>query len=593
MIKYIIIAIVILVSSCQRTIILTEQQKNADAVYLLLNEEFNLYEDGVQKYVNSSKLLLQTHASFNRLFGDVHINYDPNFQKVNVVKAETDNSMGKSVVKENAINDMLPKHAQRSGYFNNLRTKVVSHMGTEIGAIINFEYNIESKVGYKPGLFENIIIGKFIPVKDYNLVINVPKGKRLYYQLLNSDVNPVIADTEKGKRYTWHFDNIPALMHEKGEPKYRSDLVRLVFSSISEKECMKIVSNSGMFNEEDTTIARVSNKLVKDIKPDLQKILKLNNEVNNNIAFNNISFKQASYRGRNPGVIWHDLNASAHEKTCLLVDMLNAINIKAQIVVSVPNQLVKHAKVNPDVWQDFYVYIDSINSGILLKTTEENFYSRHLELNGYSFYNPTSNKIINIPKVKSFISSSMKVNMNSRKKIWGEAEVKTSGICSHTLRKSDKKYFKNLMTSSMNYKEQKNGDLLYYIEDKAKIIDEDYLFISLPRYNVGIESFYSPILIDNRNGSLKIKAPVEEKYNYLVSYNKKFRIINKSVDINIENKVGKVVIKIMNDLNNVEIERYLLINKSIINIGDYHHFKELIDIWSDKNYSNLYFTNAN
>ena len=595
MIKYIFIIIsAFFFTSCQLQVALNEEQKNADAVYLSLKEEYNLKQNGKQEYLYSSRMMLQTHASFNRFFGDSHINYDPRFQKMKVLKAETENSMGKSVVKENAINDILPKGAEKSAYYNRLRTRVISHMGTEIGAVINFDYIIDSNEDYKPGLFENIIIGKDIPVKEYVLKISIPKGKKLNFELLNSDILPIEENTENGIIYTWKFTNLSAVSYEAGEPAYRNDLIRLIFSTVTERECMDFISNNTALNySDDTTIVDVSKELIKGVKSELNKVLKLQKEIKNNIAFNDISFRQASYRGRDSKRLWNDLGANTFEKTVLLKDMLNAAGISADVVVAIPEELMKFANINPDVWKEFYVYVDSLYNGILIKATEENLYSRHLDLEGYRLCNPISGKIIDVSLEKNTVGADVNININSRKKLWGDAEVKSSGLCFHNLVEDNEKYIKGLFGSALKYKEIENGKYVYSLEDNSYMLDDSYFYISLPEYRAGFNSYNIHPLSDSRNAPLKIKGPLNEKYTYSVNYNKKFRLINKPTEVNKRNKLGQVIIKISDSSNKVIIEKRLEIEKSLITKEDYVYLKELIDLWTAENYKRLYFTQTN
>lgn len=594
MIKYIyIILSVLFFSSCQIEIRLNQEQKNADAVYLTLSENFHLKETGEQEYINSSRMLLQTHASFNRLFGDSHIDYDPRFQKVKIIKADTENSMGKSTVKENAINDILPKNAQKSSYYNSLRTKVVSHMGTEIGSVVNFDYSIVSNADYKPGLFENIVIGKTIPVKDYELVINIPKGKKLEYKLFNSEIIPTIEETKIGKTYKWKFSDIPAVRHEKNEPQYRNDVIRLVFSTLSETECTNFIKSNMILTSGDSIIEDISRRSTQAIKKDIRKILKLQEEVSNNIAFNNISFSQASYRGRVPNYVWESLGGNSYEKTFLLSSLINGLKFKSDLVVSVPADLVEFAKTNPDVWQDFYVYLDSINNGLLLTATKENQYSMHFQEISGVLYNPISGKVITVQREPNSIDAKINFNINSRKVIWGDADIKLSGLCWHNLKESDFGYTKSLFKFSLKYNKLSDRNYFYYFEDKAKVINSNYFSITLPEYRTGFISFNCHLYCDSRNAPLKLKSSLNEKYKYSLTVNDKFRLINKPVEIEKKNKIGKAILRIIKLPNKIEIERELKIDKSIITVNEYPLLKDLIDLWTDINYKELYFTNAN
>lgn len=583
-----LIIAVLFVASCQMPLILNEEQKNADAVYLSLNEEFLLKSNGEQEYTNSSRLLLQTHAAFNRLYGDSHIDYDPMFQEVEVIKAETENSMGKSIVRDNAINDILPKAAQKSAYYNRLRTKVVSHMGTELGAIINFDYKINSNSKYKPGLFENVVIGKEIPLKEYKLSVIVPNGEKLSYKLLNSEIKPLVEKYDNGEKYTWKFNDLLAVSHEKSEPQYKSEVIRLVFSTVSDFNIKKLISKS-IKQKLESEIINASKQIVEGIESKQEKLLRLQTVVRNNIAFNDVSFEQGSYRVRNSKRIWNEANASAIEKAILLTDMLNAVGLESKLLVAVPDKLIDHADINPNVWGKSYVYIDSINNGMLINANTSNLYSSNLCLNGHKLYDPQSGSIVNMFKEMNTIDGKIKININSKKIIWGDAEIECSGICKHTLKEGNVKYIKNMLDYSFRYK-KRNRKYIYYLEDNSKKLESNHFSIELPVFHTGFSSYGLPVLLDFRKAPLEIKGSIDERYVYSLVCNKRYRMINNLNSLTKENKVGKVLFNISKEDGKYSIEKRLVINKAVISSQEYSLFKELIDIWTDKKYNTIYYT---
>lgn len=586
-----IIIAVLLISSCQMPLVLNEEQKNADAVYISLNEEFVLDKNGEQEYINSSRMLLNTHASFNRLYADSHINYDPLYQKFEVLKAETENSMGKSVVKENAINDILPKAAQKSEYYNRLRTKVVSHMGTEIGAIINFDYKISSKSKYKPGLFENIIIGKEIPVKDYSLSVVVPEGKKLNYKLFNSDVKPVVDITEKGERYTWSFTDLSATTHDSKQPKYNKEAIRLVFSTVSKAELDAYILEN-IQTKYGSLLNATATKVTEGIETAADKVHRLQSEVMKNVAYCHLSLKETSYRTRTSDDIWKAAGANNLEKNIIFRDLLKSAGYQAKLLFAVPENLMEFAQTNPDVWGDPYVYIDSVYNGILMKANKVNLYSAHLDLNGLKLYDPFNGNTFTMLKGKNSLNGKINLNINSRKTVWGDAEIECSGVCNQKLKNVDEHYIKSQISYAMNYKER--GDkYVYYLQGNSSRVSDKYFSIKLPVFGTGFKSFTLPALKERRNNTLEIKGSIDESYSYTLGCSDKFTMVNKLKNIKKENALGKVVFNVKKEEGKWIIEKRLLIKKALISPNEYGMFKELVEIWEDKNINRLYFTNTN
>ena len=66
------------------------QQPESDAIYEKITKEYILHEDGSMDYHYYKKLKLNTHFSFNRLYGETFIIYNPNkriyYQSLNTYK---------------------------------------------------------------------------------------------------------------------------------------------------------------------------------------------------------------------------------------------------------------------------------------------------------------------------------------------------------------------------------------------------------------------------------------------------------------------------------------------------------------------------
>ena len=65
---------------------------DADAVYLSLTKTFVLNKDGSMVTTVDKRQKLLTHRAFQSLYGETRITYNPNFQKIVVQKAFTENA---------------------------------------------------------------------------------------------------------------------------------------------------------------------------------------------------------------------------------------------------------------------------------------------------------------------------------------------------------------------------------------------------------------------------------------------------------------------------------------------------------------------
>jgi hypothetical protein len=68
--------IIIILFSLILSFSLTGQQPESDAIYEKIIKEYTLHEDGSMDYRCYKKLKLNTHFSFNRLYGETFIVYN-------------------------------------------------------------------------------------------------------------------------------------------------------------------------------------------------------------------------------------------------------------------------------------------------------------------------------------------------------------------------------------------------------------------------------------------------------------------------------------------------------------------------------------
>ena len=228
-INIIIIALLsIYFTSC--SVKLNEEQKKADAVYLNIENEYIINNDHSTIYKYSHDLKLQSHASFNNLYGESFVVYNPDFQKLEI-EAYTETASGKKIYgKKNAYNKALPKFAHKSLENNNLREMIVSHLATELGAVLNLDYTLTSDKDFLSGLNKNILIPKSSPIKELIYKFKIHKDKNLEISTLNiKPTEEKIYYEKNDKIYYLKFQNISSL--NSGKYKSKDKLPRIIITS--------------------------------------------------------------------------------------------------------------------------------------------------------------------------------------------------------------------------------------------------------------------------------------------------------------------------------------------------------------------------
>ena len=593
--KYLFFIVVLAFYACDSKVVYDGKYDDSDAVFLSMTKEYTLNLDGSQKYAYSQKLRLQSHASFNSMYADSHIDYDPMFQKVMGISSVTHNSMGTSVIKANAINDILPRNAQNSAYYNRLREKVVSHMGTELGAIIDFKYEIESVKNYKPGLFEEIIIPQSSPVRKSKIVVKIPSVYDLNYKLFNSNIRPTVEQFDKQKIYTWVFNDVDEIIVENGSPSYRNEIPRLIFSTVTKKTSEQFIRKYDLHEKDSIFFIPIVNNIKSNLKKYDKLFLKLQDEVVDNIALNNINFRKASYRTRSPKKIWEDASASSMEKCFLLKQLLNIAGYDAEVLIAVPKDLFFQANINYNLWYNSFVHLIDGDNSYLLKGDEKNVYDSSYDINGYKLLNPFTGDEVKFSVDTNSIAVKGNIWMKTRKYIWGREYVSLSGKPSHSLKHGNPKYFKLMMNHVSSYSGKNVKEKIYRIVDtvSGKKLKGKYFKYSLPQYMTGFKVSELPVMTRDRKTSLEIANTINESYSYKLLYGKWYRPLVRDTIIQEENIVGKVFVsfeKVSDSISYIKYKRSISIKQKRIKPSEYKAFKRLIDIWADKKNKEIYFT---
>ena len=181
----------------------------SEAEFRKLSKTYTLRADGSQELRVQKELTLFTHAAMNGLYGETFIVYDPEFQELTIHESYTRQKEG-TVIKtpSNALVEVLPSSAANAPAYNHLKEMVVVHTGLELGATIYLDYSIVSKAGYLPELDVCCPVKELSPVKEFIFRLNVPAGKSVRYELLNTSAKPVIAQGNGMKSFIWTLKDV-------------------------------------------------------------------------------------------------------------------------------------------------------------------------------------------------------------------------------------------------------------------------------------------------------------------------------------------------------------------------------------------------
>jgi len=604
-IKHIIyfIAIVFLAGSCQKS---TTEEQN-DALFKSIKKVYELNPDGSMNYHYQHELKYITHFSFNRLYGESFIIYNPNFQELTFNKVETTMADGKVVkAPENAFNMVLPRFAAGAPAFNHLREMVVTHTGLELGCTVDFDYEIHSESGYLPFLNKNIILQEQVPVENLEIVVKVPEGTELNYKLVNIDGQVKTTQKDGYTQYTWSFENINNKVYESNQPQDQSHLPRLIFTDATMAEALKQVSGKDLVLNDE--IKQTVTQRITGIEKEIQIIRELQTLVGDEINDFNIPIKYARYSTRPLDKVWQSNGATPLEKNILINKMLNFSGIHSKLIYTIPSELYDENVGILNEAGEFYNLVQINNEEFVISTNAN-------QKNNLAFYLKDDilltidAELLELPIHSDNIEPGVKVQgnfvLNNEGTLAGRTEISVEGAKNPYLnyledvenaREVIESVFPGNTIQDYEVKRfnSKGSKLNADIEQKESFENQaDYYFLTLPKSNYGIKGEYIRSLLDKRQTPLKLSQPINETYEYTVELPEGFTFIAPDIIKNISNNLGAVSITVTEENNTLKINRSLEIKKCLINPEEYSALSDLLNIWRNDTYDEIILKKTN
>lgn len=584
------------------------QNEKADAEFLKIVKEYTLNVDGSIDFHYSKSVKLLSHFSFHRLYGETFIVYNTDFQSLKINSASTTMADGKKVVTPaNAFNEVLPRYCADAPSFNNIREMVVTHTGLEVGAVVNLDYTIHTISGYNSSLMGNDVLSETSPVNELIIKVVIPDSKELNYQLFNIVGEPK-AESKNGKKiYTWKFNSIPANSKDSYQDNFHQDEPRMIFSTTNMESSLQSFVDQDAFDfTSNSSIDEVVNNIMKTESYAFKIALEIQRTVSNDIGNIDIPLVYTGFKCRSPIEIWNSNQGTPLEKAILITTMLRKANIQAEPVALIPisyfnkdvgdlaimEKFMVRAKIRSQ--GDFYFSPDRIDKqnqkfnieGLKAVVLDKQInkitaFEGSMYTSGISFV--AEFDMQNTDKLLGTISLELKNQANPYIKLFDD-DSKIASILDGI---SDK----DVMKSAFTKLTQENCTVLLTIDKTNPTIKSqgNYSTFELPGSSIGVDSWHMTVLPAKRTASLEIPDLIDENYSYAVVLPKDAKLVSKLQDINIKNDIGSLLIKVEKNQNEVIVIRRIVINKKGISIAEYPQFKEIMDLWNNDNFRNLFF----
>lgn len=587
---------------------LFSQDEKYDAVYLQLNKEYTLNPDGSMDYRYIKKQKLQTYRSFNSLYGETFIVYNPNFQSLKVNEVFTIMADGKKVVSPaNAFNEVLPGFAANAPAYNNLREMVITHPGTERNAVLNLDYQLHSNKGFYPALMGNELLAEYEPVKDLTVKIRIPSSVKLNYSILNINSEPAVTNEGDFRVYTWTLKDIPAIVAEEFQKSGYDLYPRLIFSTAQDRESIYsgFIQQPAFRYQVTDEMKKAAGTIVSENKEETDIILKLQEKVVNEFKLWPVPLRYTGFNCRTAAETWKSNGGTLTEKTILLVALLKEAGISADPVAVIRESLFDQkigslldmedmiVKVIPKSTDPLFLSLTTINPQNLKYGLPE----RAL----VSLRPGEKTTVLQTTEYRNIITCEATLTIGDKREINGEVSATFLNNCDPWLallrdKNKLKSYFSGGLSSS-DLKDQKvittgpEESFTRYTFQKEKPFHKDtnYYSYSLPYLANGIESFGIKLLPKTRIAALEIPYLMEENYDITYTMPDDLILFSTEKKVDLTNKAGSFYFEIKLNGKNVQVKRNIKLNKRVIDPSEYADLKALMDYWNSEKFRKVIF----
>jgi hypothetical protein len=578
-------------------------QEGGDAVFNKLLCEYTLHADGSTSYHEYKEVALLSHMSFHRLFGETFIIYDPRQQDLKINEAYTIMADGKKVVvPDNAFNEVLPRAASHAAPYNHLREMVITHTGLEVGATIYLDYTLTSKPGYMKTFMGEEVIQSMVPIREKEIIINIPSGQELHYKMLNLRTAPEVKEEKGVKTYTFSFQSLKASTSEWGTDA--TLLPHLFFSAAKDfnRAYFPFVGQKAFTYAVTPDMQSTVDKLKNETDDPLHLALNIQKMVVHQLGSWRLPLHQAGFICRTPEEVWNSNAGTKIEKTVLLAALLQASGLRAVPVAAIPGQYFDESVGSLYVMKDF---------GVQVKLDDETIYLSadylHDQDLAYSF---RGNKLLILdgaiesvmtfdpPQIKTEIIYQGKMVNNENEKLEGELNIKLTGAANPYFGLSKdtsfaKRYAQGVQ--DVDLKMLNPNESAFTLDLVIRDVFQeygDYIFVTVFEARQGTSSWGFPYIETGRQAPIRLKDPIAEKYFITIEIPEGYELVSPSPDISIDNAVGRVKISTSQNGKLISVQREIEMMQEVIGLKEFDLFNAIWQPWMNPSLKELVFKKA-
>lgn len=522
------------------TLAISSAVAQSEATYNYIDKNYTLNADGSIELNVRSSLTLHTHTSFNSLFGETFIEYNPDFESIVVNDSRTIQQDGTVITTPtNAFNEVLPKSAADAPDYNTLKELVITHTGTEIGATLLLDYTIRTsaeKLGGNIDVYEKLpVYGA--DVRRYTISITTPSDKPLHWEVVDSSVKPVVS----GGKYTWKFTNIPEFTAERLAATYNGR-PRLYATTMASP--LEVVAR---ITADTRDMVRVPRSVVKDATNDEQIISAIASYVGGNVALCPVAPRLTGYRHSAASDTDSRGYGSVLDKAALLYKLLASEGYEAELVLMYPGDCsirTLGGYVEP------LVRVETSNGAELFYDVNGKKATPSLNCDRYEYLGCSTAKPLDItPSVRTVRHNVETAILDGR--LSGTFVTITDG-------------------------DEFSGKLGSTKTDASPEVKA----FTFTKPRSGVSYWTMPAMNASRRETLELPYQIDQTENYSLNSGE-HKILTRPSVKTINNSVGSLEISVKTDGNTVTVTRHILIKKAIVAPSQWQQARTLLSEWID------------
>ena len=565
----------ILLSFCATA---TLAAQSSEAEFILLQKDYVIHADGSSDLTCRQVVKYLTHYSFNSLYGETFIVYNPRYQTLKIEECYTiQDDRTRIEAPFNAFNEVLPRFAADAPAHNHLREMVVTHTGLEIGATAYLKYTLHTKAGYEPEFDQVLALQESSPIKEYKVSVSVPNTKTLQYRNHGITLSPRINRKAEHTQYDWTFRNLAAYSKEAYQPVDGSNIPRLLLSTWASQDAA--LQHLAALQSRESIALPVS------------KATEVYDYIINRVAYTPVPLAHTGYSFREPSQVFETASGTAIEKAALMLAVAHHQGVPARLIAVYPTYMNDKSFGSLAAIEGFAVAISiAPGSYFLTSMTEHQPVSLEQARPGFLYVSVERPPQDFFAKTQNQAVFSANIQLDSQQaSLTGTLSAEGAFYPILSIIDSENQalgLLSGLRASGMDKLKAETESLSVELTAKAAVREnEGYYSLLLPEVRGGANNWNMRNLTSIRQNWLEIPYPVNESYSYTVKAPQGAAFVSPPLQVQREYAIGRVSISYesQND-GSLKITRQLQFNKTWIAPLDYARFAELMKIWNTEHY---------